>query len=176
MADLARLSFNGVFWNDAEQCLFDVVENGNRDGSVRPNQIFAASLYHPIVDDDRAKKIVEKIEGELLTPYGLRTLSPRDGRYVPIYIGSPFDRDSAYHQGTIWPWLLGGYADAVRRLFPDDKGRLEPILKALEQHLSAAGLGTISEIFDAEPPFVPRGCPAQAWSVAEALRISKLTN
>jgi predicted glycogen debranching enzyme len=175
MADLARLSFNGVFWNDAENCLYDVVENGDRDGSVRPNQIFAASLTHSMLDDDRARRVIEKLEAELLTPFGLRTLSPRDPRYVPVYVGSPLERDSAYHQGTVWPWLLGGYADAVKRFSPEKIGRVNEVLDSLAAHLHEAGLGQVSEIFDADPPHSPRGCPAQAWTVAEMLRILKRT-
>lgn len=168
MADLARLSFNAVFWNDAEQCLYDVVENGNRDASIRPNQIFAASLHHTMLDVERARKVVDKVEAELLTPVGLRSLSPRDPQYRPIYIGSPFDRDSSYHQGTVWAWLIGGFVDAVRRVYPERSGTAE--LAGFDRHLREAGVGQISEIFDADSPHSPRGCPAQAWSVAELLR------
>lgn len=171
MAGLAKQSFNAVFWNDAEQCLYDVVENGTRDGSVRPNQIFAASLHHSMLDDERARSIVDKVESDLLTPVGLRSLSPKDPKYIPSYIGSPFDRDSAYHQGTVWGWLIGGFVDAYRRVYPDRKERVAEILSGFEHHLTEAGVGQISEIFDAEPPHSPRGCPAQAWSVAEVLRV-----
>lgn len=171
MADLAKLSFNAVFWNEAEQCLYDVVENGNRDGSVRPNQIFAASLHHSMLDDERARKVVDKVEAELLTPVGLRSLSPGDPKYVPVYIGSPFERDSAYHQGTVWAWLIGGFVDAYRRVYPDREGRIVEILSGFGRHLNEAGVGQISEIFDAREPHAPRGCPAQAWSVAELLRV-----
>lgn len=171
MAELCKLSFNAVFWNDAEQCLYDVVENGNRDGAVRPNQIFAASLTHSMLDDDRARKVVDKVEAELLTPVGLRSLSPRDSRYVPVYIGSPFHRDSAYHQGTVWGWLIGGFVDACRRVYPGREDRIANILSGFKTHLSESGVGQISEIFDADPPHLPRGCPAQAWSVAEVLRV-----
>ena len=171
MADLAKLSFNALFWNDAEGCLFDVVENGDRDGSVRPNQIFAASLHHSMVDDERALMIVEKVEAELLTPVGLRSLSPRDKNYVPLYIGSPFRRDSAYHQGTVWAWLIGPFIDAYRRVRPGNEAGVDEILAGFESHLNEAGLGQISEIFDADPPHSPRGCPAQAWSGAEVLRV-----
>ncbi|MGD9631498.1 MAG: amylo-alpha-1,6-glucosidase [Pyrinomonadaceae bacterium] len=171
MAELARQSFNAVFWNSEEQCLYDVVENGTRDGSVRPNQIFAASLYHSMLDEERARAVVDRVEADLLTPVGLRSLSPRDPRYVPVYIGSPFQRDSAYHQGTVWAWLIGGFIDAYRRVYPEREDRIAEILAGLERHLYEAGVGQISEIFDAEPPHTPRGCPAQAWSVAEVLRV-----
>ena len=174
MADLCRLSFNGAFWNDAEGCLYDVVENGSRDASIRPNQIFAASLPHSMLDAERAAKVVAKVENELLTPVGLRSLAASDDRYCPVYTGSPFERDSAYHQGTVWAWLIGPFVDAYRRVNgPGEKTdhRVADILAGFEAHLSEAGVGQISEIFDAEPPHRPRGCFAQAWSVAEVLRV-----
>jgi predicted glycogen debranching enzyme len=171
MADAARYSFNQVFWNDADECLFDVVINGKRDVSVRPNQIFAVSLPYSMIDEKRARKIVEKVEAELLTPVGLRSLSPRDAQYCPVYTGSPFERDSAYHQGTVWGWLIGAFIDARRKVYPDDESRVAEILEGFRNHLSEAGLGQISEIFDADAPFNPRGCIAQAWSVAEVLRV-----
>ncbi len=174
MAETARQSFNAVFWNDAEDCLFDVVVNGNRDASVRPNQIFAASLPYSMLSIGQARKVVEKVEAELLTPVGLRSLSPKDKAYRPIYIGSPFERDSAYHQGTVWGWLIGAFVDAYRRVYPNGnqtETRVEEILAGFKKHLTKAGLGQISEIFDADAPFNPRGCPAQAWSVAEVLRV-----
>lgn len=174
MADLCRLSFNGAFWNESEQCLFDVVENGDRDPSVRPNQVLAVSLTHSMVDSDRARKIVEKVEKELLTPVGLRSLSAHDEHYCPVYIGSPFDRDSAYHQGTVWGWLIGPFVDAYRKVNGENAAtgkRVAEILSGFDAHLREAGIGQISEIFDAEPPFSPRGCFAQAWSVAEVLRV-----
>ena len=173
MAELAKLSFNAIFWNDAEQCLFDVVENGHRDGSVRPNQIFAASLHHSMLDVERARKVVDRVGRDLLTPVGLRSLSPADPKYVPVYIGSPFERDSAYHQGTVWAWLIGGFVDAHRRVYPEGEDRIVDILVGFRSHLFEAGVGQISEIFDADPPHSPRGCPAQAWSVAEVLRLLK---
>lgn len=173
MADLAKLSFNALFWNETENCLLDVVENSNRDGSIRPNQIFAVSLPHSMIDTDRAKKIVDKVAAELLTPVGLRSLSPKDPAYVPHYIGSPFNRDSAYHQGTVWAWLIGGFIDAYRKVYPQNEDYIREILAAFMNHLTEAGIGQISEIFDAEAPHAPRGCFAQAWSVAEVLRIIK---
>ena len=165
------MSFNAIYWNEAEQCLFDVVENGNRDGSVRPNQIFAASLHYSMLDDDRARKVVNCVEKDLLTPVGLRSLSPADPKYVPVYIGSPFERDSAYHQGTVWAWLIGGFVDAYRRTYPEREDRIAELLSGFDSHLYEAGVGQISEIFDADAPHAPRGCPAQAWSVAEVLRV-----
>ena len=174
MADLAKLSFNALFWNESEQCLFDVVENGNRDASVRPNQILAVSLPFSMVDADGSRKIVDKVEADLLTPYGLRSLSPRDPNYVPIYIGSPFERDSAYHQGTVWGWLIGPFVDAYRKCYPDREDRITEILTGFRSHMTEAGVGQISEIFDGDSPHHPRGCPAQAWSVAEVLRVFRV--
>jgi predicted glycogen debranching enzyme len=174
MAEMAKQSFNAVFWNEAEDCLYDVVINGKRDGSVRPNQIFAISLPHSMLSIGQAQKIVEKVEKELLTPVGLRSLSPKDKDYCPVYTGSPLARDSAYHQGTVWGWLIGGFVDAYRRVYSNGnqtEKRVDEILAGFKKHLSEAGIGQISEIFDADPPHAPRGCMAQAWSVAEVLRV-----
>lgn len=171
MADLAKLSFNALFWNEVDQCLYDVVENGDRDASIRPNQILAVSLQHSMVDAERARKIVDKVATDLLTPVGLRSLSPADPKYVPFYMGSPYERDSAYHQGTVWAWLLGPFVDAYRKVYPDRIDRVSEMLAGFETHLQQAGLGQISEIFDADRPHAPRGCFAQAWSVAEVLRV-----
>ena len=174
MADLCRLSFNGAFWNEAQECLYDVVENGSRDATIRPNQIFAVSLPHSMLDTERAEKVLAKVERELLTPVGLRSLTASDAMYCPVYTGSPFERDSAYHQGTVWAWLIGPFVDAYRRVNragEETERRVADILVGFEAHLSEAGVGQISEIFDAEPPHRPRGCFAQAWSVAEVFRV-----
>jgi predicted glycogen debranching enzyme len=172
-AEMARQSFNALFWNERDGCLFDVIINGNRDASLRPNQIFAAGLHYPILDIERARKVVDTVEAELLTPVGLRSLSPRDPSYVPIYTGSPFERDSAYHQGTVWGWLIGPFIDAYRRVYPDSETRVAEMLSGFKEHLREACVGQISEIFDAREPHHPRGCFAQAWSVAEVLRVLK---
>ena len=174
MADLCQLSFNSTFWNDDRDCLFDVVENGDRDVSVRPNQIFAVSLEHSMLDAERSAKVLAKVESELLTPVGLRSLSPGDDNYCPVYEGSPSARDSAYHQGTVWAWLIGPFVDAYRKVHGPGEAtevKVTEILSGFESHLTKAGVGQISEIFDADPPFTPRGCFAQAWSVAEVLRV-----
>lgn len=175
-ASKASASFAQKFWNEAEGCLYDVlVEDGIEDATIRPNQIFAISLPFPLLSDDKAKAVVEKVESELLTPYGLRTLSPRDPRYIGVYAGDPRMRDSAYHQGTVWPWLIGPFITAYLRTFGHGTTVLEKVndwLKPLQSHLSEAGLGTISEIFCGDAPHKPCGCPAQAWSVAEVLRVS----
>jgi predicted glycogen debranching enzyme len=174
MAAKAKRSFNEKFWNETEKCLYDVVRDDGLDASVRPNQIIALSLRYSMVDQERATAIVEKVESELLTPYGLRSLSPLDSRYRPLYTGSPIERDSSYHQGTVWAWLIGPYIDAFRRVHANEAGldaRVREILTGFRSHLNEAGVGQISEIFDGDPPHVPRGCPAQAWSVGELLRV-----
>jgi predicted glycogen debranching enzyme len=173
-ADRARESFNAQFWNEAEGCLYDVVDSDARDGAIRPNQIFAISLPHRILeDDDRARCVLDVAERELLTPLGLRTLSPRDPQYRGRYEGGVANRDSAYHQGTVWPWLMGPFLTAYRRINGDEPQARE-WLRAFEAHLETACLGQISEIADGNAPHTPRGCVAQAWSVAELLRVSSL--
>lgn len=174
MAKMAKKSFGEKFWNEEEDCLFDVIEGETEDFSVRPNQIFAVSLTNTMLSIGQARKVVQKVEDELLTPFGLRSLSPQDKDYCPIYIGSPLQRDGSYHQGTVWGWLIGGFIDAYRRVNPKTKKTERHVwefLQGFETHLSQAGLGQISEIFDADAPHLPRGCFAQAWSVAEVLRI-----
>jgi predicted glycogen debranching enzyme len=174
MSETSKKSFNKLFWNKDEECLFDVINGDEKDASVRPNQIFAISLPHTMLSMAKAKKILEKVENELLTPVGLRSLSPKDSQYCPIYIGSPLQRDSAYHQGTVWAWLIGGFVDSIRRLYPKTPKReqkINEVLQGYKTHLNEAGCGQISEIFDADSPNLPRGCPAQAWSVAEVLRV-----
>ncbi len=173
MAAMAKWSFNRLFWNDAAGCLFDVVNAGHPDPSIRPNQIFAVSLPYTMLSADRARAVVDVVRRDLLTPYGLRTLAPSDPRYAPHFGGDPRSRDSAYHQGTVWPWLLGPFITAYFKTANDRAAaaqQAEAWLKPLQDHLLQAGLGHISEVFDAEPPYTPGGCFAQAWSVAEVLR------
>jgi predicted glycogen debranching enzyme len=172
MAFRAKQSFDAAFWNPTADCLYDVVTEDEADGSIRPNQIIAASLSTPIVTGDRAARVVERVERELLTPYGLRTLSPSDPRYRPNCEGSPESRDSAYHQGTVWPWLIGPFIRAYLRVqegSPEAHEQASRWLKPLADHLLDAGVGQISEIFDGDPPHHARGCIAQAWSVGEVL-------
>jgi predicted glycogen debranching enzyme len=174
MACETKESFNQIFWNEQEECLFDVVCGDVKDASIRPNQIFAVSLPNTMLSIGRAQKIVKKVEDELLTPFGLRSLSPKDSRYRPIYTGSPFERDSAYHQGTVWAWLIGAFVDAYRKVHPNGRqteNRINEILSGFKNHLTENGVGQISEIFDADTPHNPRGCIAQAWSIAEVLRV-----
>ena len=173
LASLASWTFNRVFWNKDARCLYDVVNGGPPDGSIRPNQIFAVSLHFSMLSPDRARAVVEAVERELLTPIGLRTLNRSDSRYRATYEGNQFSRDSAYHQGTVWPWLLGPFVSAYVKVnggTPQSRARAYDLLRGLEAHMTEAGLGQISEIFDADAPHHPRGCFAQAWSVAEVLR------
>jgi predicted glycogen debranching enzyme len=166
-----QASFNARFWNEAELCLFDVVD-GERgdDPAIRPNQLFAISLSNPVLVPSRWEAVLSTVRRHLLTPYGLRTLSPRHPDFRPSYDGDLRARDAAYHQGTVWPWLLGPYVDASLKI-SEDATEARAVLEGLVEHLHHAGLGNISEIFDAMPPYHPRGCVAQAWSVAEALRL-----
>jgi predicted glycogen debranching enzyme len=173
MAERARSSFNASFWNEEALCLYDVVDEDRRDASVRPNQIFAVSLQHSMLEAEKARQVVETVERELLTPYGLRSLAPGDSQYRARYEGDALSRDGSYHQGTVWAWLMGPFITAYLKVHDrseESRARAARWLMKFEEHLSKAGLGQVSEIFDAEPPHTPRGCIAQAWSVAELLR------
>jgi glycogen debranching enzyme len=172
MADRARASFNELFWNDQAGCLYDVVNGENRDASIRPNQVFAISLTHTMLANERAASVLRTVERDLVTPRGLRTLSPADPNYIGRYEGGPTSRDGAYHQGTVWPWLMGPYLTAYAKTFGPQAGQdfAATWLENFEQHLREACLGQVSEIFDGDAPHLPRGCVAQAWSVAELLR------
>jgi predicted glycogen debranching enzyme len=175
LAARAKASFNQVFWNEEAGCLYDVLNGNERDGSIRPNQIFAISLPHTLLPPERAQQVVAVVERELLTPFGLRSLAPRDPHYCPHYIGDIPSRDGAYHQGTVWAWLLGPFITAylnVNQNRADACQQAGAWLSAFAEHLRAAGLGQVSEIFDADAPHQPRGCVAQAWSVAELLRVA----
>jgi len=160
------------FWNEACECLYDVVGE-RKDGSIRPNQIFAVSLPFPALEGERAGSVVRTVQRMLWTPYGLRTLSPGSPGYRGAYAGDVAQRDGAYHQGTVWPWLMGPFVSAYVRVNGAAEGartQAREFFSGLEAHLSEAGLGSVSEIFDGDPPHQPRGCIAQAWSVAELLR------
>ena len=171
----AYRAFNQRFWNPARSCLYDVVdtEHGSDDAAMRPNQILAIALAHPVLASAHWKAVVDAVERELLTPVGLRTLSPDHPRYEPFYDGDLRARDAAYHQGTVWPWLIGPFMDAWLKVYRDP-AKAGRFIAALYPHLSDGCIGTISEIFDAESPYTPRGCAAQAWSVAELIRVTAL--
>jgi glycogen debranching enzyme len=171
MADKARASFNQLFWNEQAGCLYDVINGETRDASIRPNQVIAISLTNTIITQERAVRILSVIERDLLTPRGLRTLAPSDPNYIGRYEGGPATRDGAYHQGTVWPWLMGPYITASVKSFGNAGRRLAATwLENFTPHLHEACLGQVSEIFDGDAPHAPRGCVAQAWSVAELLR------
>ncbi len=163
----ARSSFAATFWDESQGWLYDVVDGPRRDGTLRPNQLYALGLCRPLVDAARAERALAACERELLTPVGLRSRA-RGAGYLGRHAGDQRARDAAYHQGTVWPHLLGIYADAcvrVRGAAPKN------LLDGLRVHAGGVGLGTICEIFDGDSPHTPRGCPSQAWSVAETLRI-----
>ncbi len=169
-----KKNFTEKFWNADENCLFDYINGHYQDGAIRPNQIFVVSLPHRLLTTELEKRVVACVQRELLTPHGLRSLSPRDSRYRPIYIGDQWQRDGSYHQGTVWGWPIGGFLEAylkVNRHSATAKKQASAWLQPLIDHLDEACLGSISEIFDGDPPFTPRGCFAQAWSISEVLRI-----
>ena len=170
-ATAAYDSFNARFWNASAGCLFDVVD-GERgdDDACRPNQIVALSLPHPVLDRARWAPVLDAVATRLLTPVGLRSLAPDHPDYKPRYFGDLRARDAAYHQGTVWTWLVGPFVDAWLAVHPEDVRGARRLLEPLADHMNDACIGSISEIFDAEQPFAPRGCVAQAWSVAEVLR------
>jgi predicted glycogen debranching enzyme len=173
LAERIRARFAEAFWNENAGCLHDVISSAGPDSSIRPNQIFAVSLPYPLLSNDQALRVVEVVEWELLTPFGLRTLSPRDPRYRGRYDGDPRSRDGAYHQGTVWPWLLGPFLSAYVKVHgrtAEARRRADQFLDSLRAHLWQAGLGQISEVFDGDAPHRSGGCFAQAWSVAEVLR------
>jgi predicted glycogen debranching enzyme len=169
-ADQARRSFNDRFWYADGGYLFDVIEPD--DPKLRPNQILAISLPHPVLARERWEPVIQIVRKHLLTPVGLRSLAPGDPDYKAKYFGDLRSRDAAYHQGTVWAWLVGPFIDAWLKMYPDDHDGARRMIAGFLPHLNDACIGSVSEVFDAEPPFTPRGCIAQAWSVAELLRAS----
>jgi predicted glycogen debranching enzyme len=179
----ARASFEARFWNEDAGALFDVVDcdhrTGMNDAAIRPNQIFAiGGLPLAILGGERARRIVRLVQAKLLTPVGLRSLAPGEPGYAARYEGGVLQRDGAYHQGTVWPWLIGPFVEAWLRVrdnthFARAAARMQ-FLKPLLEHRGVAGLGHLSEITDADAPHAPRGCPFQAWSLGEVLRLEAL--
>jgi predicted glycogen debranching enzyme len=174
-AERCRESFNRRFWYAEGGHLYDVVDGvvndqPGDDPACRPNQVFAISLDHPVLDTGRWETVMNVVTEKLLTPVGLRSLAPGHPDYKPTYDGDLRSRDAAYHQGTVWGWLIGPYVDAWLRVHPGEKHKARQLLEGFVPHLNEACLGSISEVFDAEEPYTPRGCAAQAWSVAEVLR------
>lgn len=177
-ADKLAANFVHRFWNHDDNCLSDVVNQHGQDHAIRPNQVFAVSLPYTLLDKERMRAIVSVVQAHLLTPYGLRTLSPRNPLYSPFYRGDSDARDSAYHQGMVWPWLAGHFGEALLRQAEDKKGAkaflrkyFKPILRSFPEDF---GIASIPELYTGNPPHLPRGTIAQAWSVAEAIRLNKL--
>ena len=169
--DRVRESFNRRFWYEAGGYLYDVVDGEHGDDSAcRPNQIFAISLPNPVLDRERWSPVLDVVGTRLLTPFGLRSLAPGHPDYKPRYSGDLRARDAAYHQGTVWGWLMGPWIDAWLKVHPGDLATARSLVEGLAQDLGEFGVGSLAEVFDAEAPYTPRGCIAQAWSVAEALR------
>ena len=167
----AERAFNDRFWYGTGGYLYDVVDGPQGDDTAcRPNQVFAISLDSPVLDRKHWTAVMKVVRDRLLTPVGLRSLAPEHADYKPKYFGDLRSRDAAYHQGTVWAWLIGPFVDAWLKVYPDDRGGAKDLLLGFDAHLSQACVGSISEIFDADSPYVPRGCIAQAWSVAEVLR------
>jgi len=167
-----RESFNRRFWYEEGGYLYDVVdaEGGGDDSSCRPNQVIAISLAHPVLDESRWQPVMNVVTERLLTPVGLRSLAPGSPDYKAKYFGDLRSRDAAYHQGTVWAWLIGPYVDAWLKLHPGKESEARQFLTGFIPHFNEQCIGSISEVFDAEAPYTPRGCIAQAWSVAEVLR------
>jgi predicted glycogen debranching enzyme len=180
-AAACHAGFLRLFGDGGGGGLVDVVDDNSKDSSIRPNQLFAVSLHHSIVSPDSplARRILAVVEEHLLTPFGLRTLSPHDPAYRGRYEGGPVERDSAYHQGTVWPWLLGPYVEAFLKAHgdgPEARARMRAVLEPLRAFILGDGLGHVPEIFDGDAPQLPRGCIAQAWSASELLRATILAS
>jgi predicted glycogen debranching enzyme len=173
-AERVRTSFDRAFWNEQRGACFDVILPEGRDGRMRPNQVLALGLPFPLLDAERRHRVLSAVESTLLTPVGLRTLAPGDPGYRPVYRGGPSERDRAYHQGLVWPWLIGPYVDALFAVRGESAGtqmRARSALASLLTRLDAGCLGQLPECFEPEPPFRAVCAPAQAWSVAEVLRV-----
>jgi predicted glycogen debranching enzyme len=179
-AEQCRRSFNERFWYEEGGHLFDVVESeemrGDDDSACRPNQLLAISLEHAVLERERWEPVLNVVREKLLTPVGLRSLSPDHPDFKPTYHGDLKTRDAAYHQGTVWAWLIGPFIDAWLKAHPEDRVGARRLLEGFVPHLDEACVGSISEVFDAVEPYTARGCIAQAWSVAEVLRCWALTS
>jgi len=171
-AGVVKKSFNDQFWNDEDGYLYDVINGNDKDDSLRPNQLFAISLPFALIENEKAIDIVKVVTAKLYTPVGLRSLSPDDPSYTSCYEGDSFKRDSCYHQGTVWSWLLGAYVDALIKIGVE-RSLVRNVIENFTHHLNEACIGSVSEIFDADPPHSPKGCVAQAWGVAEVIRVIK---
>jgi predicted glycogen debranching enzyme len=174
LADQVAGSFMRAYWFPEGGYLYDVIQGNFKDTAIRPNQIFAVSLPYSPLDKAQQKAVLDVVTSHLLTPYGLRSLTPKNEKYCGKYTGNRWQRDCAYHQGTVWPWLIGPYCDAYAKVYGTGKTQRKEIAKIIQpllDHLGGAGLGTVAEIFDGNIPHRPVGCFAQAWSVSELLRV-----
>ncbi len=172
-AEKAKENFLKLFWYEEGNYLYDVInENNNPDPSLRPNQLFAISLPFALIEGEHAKAVLKIVEENLYTPVGLRSLMKADTHYIPIYRGDAYHRDSSYHEGTVWSWLLGPYIDAIIKT-ENARDEVKEVINNFVYHLNEGCIGSVSEIFDADAPHYPRGCVAQAWGVAEILRVIK---
>nr|HNH21543.1 amylo-alpha-1,6-glucosidase [Ferruginibacter sp.] len=169
-AEQVKTSFLNKFWNAADGYLYDVVDGDHKDASLRPNQLFAVSLPFTLLEGKQAHSVLKIVEQKLYTPVGLRTLPADDNRYVGVYGGDQLKRDSSYHQGTAWSWLLGAYVDSIIKV-KAEKSKAKKVIQNFKYHLEEGCIGSVAEIFDADAPHHPRGCMAQAWGVAEILRV-----
>jgi len=175
VADSIPAAFVDTFWYTEKNYLYDYVHGDFRDKSVRPNQIFAASLPYSPLNDDQRKGVLDRVQSELLTPRGIRTLAPKNPAYKPEYTGDQSARDLAYHQGSVFPWLFGHFAEAWLRLYEESGvGYITKLYNGFEEVMSEHGIGTISELYDGDPPYRPSGAISQAWSVSELLRVKYL--
>lgn len=177
LAEQILAHFRREFWNDEGNYLYDRITEGVKDSAIRPNQLFALSLPFPLLDQDQGKQLLQVVKAHLVTPHGLRSLSPTDEEYQGHYGGDQYHRDAAYHQGTVWGWLIGPYLGSLLYVEGEENQVGERVLKLMEPllaHLESEGaIGQISEVFDGDRPYHHRGCYAQAWSIAELLRIKK---
>ncbi|ACL69617.1 amylo-alpha-1,6-glucosidase [Halothermothrix orenii] len=172
--DKIEVNYEKKFWYNKGKYLYDVIDGNRKDKSLRPNQIFSVSLPFSLLPDNKEKMVVKKVMEELYVPLGLRSLNPSHSEYKGKYSGKRLERDGAYHQGTVWGWLIGPFFEAylkVNKFSPQAKKNVQEMMKPFYDHIKEYGLGSISEIFDGNYPHIPRGCFAQAWSVAEILRI-----
>jgi predicted glycogen debranching enzyme len=173
--DLIKHSFIDFFWNEDKGYLADYATYDYKDWAIRPNQIFASSLPYSPVEDYMKESIIETVKKVLLTPKGIRTLSPNHPDYAGIYFGNQEERDRAYHQGTVWPWILGHFCEAYLHIHKKNGLPLvEKIFHSFEEDMTIHGIGTVSEIYDGDPPHRPNGTISQAWSIGELLRINNM--
>jgi len=168
-------SFVATFWDEEKGYLADVVNGDVKDWSIRPNQVFATSLPYSMIDDRMMKSVLDVVNSQLVTPRGLRTLSPEDRNYKGIYEGSQEERDSAYHQGTVWPWLLEGFSAGWLRVHKKSGvAYIKSLLNGFEEEMTQHGIGSIAEIYNGDPPHLAKGTISQAWSVSALLQMGKM--